>query len=56
VLDPAQTVALYATYSNINIRPDSKAVLSGLERIARVEFNGRVTRNMITTVYLARRR
>ena len=26
VLDPDQTVALYATYSNINIRPDREAV------------------------------
>ena len=56
MLDPAQTVSLYATYSNINIRPDIKAVLAGLERIARVDFNGRVSRNMITTVYLAQHR
>jgi len=55
ILDPAQTVALYATYSNINIRPDSKSVLADLKQIARVAFNGRVTRNMITTVYLAQR-
>jgi hypothetical protein len=56
VLDPDQTVALYATYSNINIRPDREAVLTELGRIARDEFQGRVTRNMITSLYIARRR
>jgi hypothetical protein len=56
VLDPDQTVALYATYSNINIRPDRKDVLDELRRIARDEFDGRVTRNMITSLYVARRR
>ena len=55
-LDPDQTVALYATYSNINIRPDREAVFAELGRIARDEFHGRVTRNMITTLYIARRR
>lgn len=56
VLDPDQTVALYATYSNINIRQDRKAVLAELGRISRDEFHGRVTRNMITSLYIARRR
>jgi SAM-dependent methyltransferase len=56
VLDPDQTVALYATYSNINIRPDRGAVLIELGRIARDEFQGRVTRNLITSLYTARRR
>jgi SAM-dependent methyltransferase len=56
ILDPDQTVALYATYSNINIRPDREAVLTELGRIARDEFQGRVTRNMVTSLYLARRR
>jgi SAM-dependent methyltransferase len=55
-LDPDQTVALYSTYSNINIRPDREAVLSELRRLARDEFHGRVTRNMITSLYVARRR
>jgi SAM-dependent methyltransferase len=55
VLDPDQTVALYATYSNVNIRPDRAAVLAELGRIARDEFKGRVTRNMITSLYIARR-
>jgi SAM-dependent methyltransferase len=55
ILDPDQTVALYATYSNINIRPDREAVLTELGRIARDQFHGRVTRNMITSLYVARR-
>lgn len=56
VLDPEQIVSLYATYSNINIRPDRGTVLAELGRIARDEFNGRVTRNMTTSLYIARRR
>lgn len=56
VLDHDQTVALYATYSNINIRPDREAVLTELGRIARDEFHGCVTRNMVTSLYVARRR
>ena len=56
ILDPDQTVALYATYSNINIRPDREAVLTELGRVARDEFHGRVTRNMVTSLYVARRR
>jgi SAM-dependent methyltransferase len=56
VLDPDQTVALYATYSNINIRPDRKDVLTELRRIARDDFQGCVTRNMVTSLYVARRR
>ena len=56
VLDPDQTVALYATYSNVNIRPDREAVLADLRRIACDHFEGRVTRNMVTSLYIARRR
>ena len=55
-LDPGQTVALYATYSNINIRPDRETVLAELGRIARDEFHGRVIRNIVTSLYVARRR
>lgn len=55
-LDADQTVALYATYSNINIRPDRESVLTELRRLARDEFHGRVTRNMVTSLYVARRR
>jgi SAM-dependent methyltransferase len=56
VLDAEQTVALYATYSNINIRPDRDVVLTELHRVARDEFRGCVTRNMVTSLYVARRR
>jgi len=55
VLDADQTVNLYATYSNINIRPDREVVLAELGRIARDEFQGCVTRNMTTRLYMARR-
>jgi len=55
VLDPDQVVNLYATYSNINIRPDREAILAELRRIARDKFQGRVTRNMVTSFYKARR-
>jgi hypothetical protein len=56
VLDPDQIVALYATYSNINIRPDRENILAELHRIARDEFRGSVTRNMVTSLYVARRK
>jgi len=56
VLDSRQVAALYATYSNINILPDREAVLAELEHIARTKFNGRVTRNMVTILYIARRK
>ena len=56
VLDPDQVVALYATFSNINVRDDRDAVLAELGRIARDEFHGSVTRNMTTSLYTARRR
>jgi SAM-dependent methyltransferase len=55
VLDPDQVVKLYATYSNINIRPDREAILAELGRIARDKFQGLVTRNMITSLYVAKR-
>ena len=56
VLNAEQTVALYSTYSNINIRLDREVVLMELGRIAREQFGGRVVRNMVTTLYLSRRR
>jgi SAM-dependent methyltransferase len=56
VLDPDQAVALYATYSNVNIRPDREDVLNELRRIAEDEFQRCVTRNIVTTLYVARRR
>ncbi|HEY5072895.1 MAG TPA: class I SAM-dependent methyltransferase [Caulobacteraceae bacterium] len=55
-LDPDQTVALYATYSNIAARPDRVEVLAELRRIAAEGFPRGVTRNMITSLFLARRR
>jgi hypothetical protein len=54
-LDPDQVVNLYSTYSNITIRPDREAVLAELRRRARDKFQGRVTRNMVTSLYMARR-
>ena len=54
-LDPAQTVALYATFSEINARQDRQTVLAELGRIARDEFQGCVIRNMTTILYVARR-
>ncbi len=56
VLDADETVALYATFSNIAIRADREAILAELDRIARDAFHGRVIRNMTTILYTARRR
>jgi SAM-dependent methyltransferase len=56
VLDSDQTVALYATYSNVVARADRAQVLAELRRIAINEFQGRVVRNMTTVLYTARRR
>ena len=56
VLNPQELVALYATYSNVEARADRAELLAALARIARDQFGGRVTRNMITVLYLARRR
>jgi hypothetical protein len=53
VLDPERTVALYATFSNINIRADRAAILGELGRIARDDFHGSVTRNMTAILYTA---
>ena len=50
VFDPDQTVAHYATYSNINIHPDREHVLTALRHLARDEFHGRVTRNILTSL------
>ena len=58
VIDPDQVVALYSTYSNIAAYPpdERRQVLAELRRIADEEFGGRVVRNMITVLYIARRR
>lgn len=55
VLNASQTVALYATYSNVNARSDREAVLAELGHIARSSFKDRVVRNMTTSLYVARR-
>jgi hypothetical protein len=46
-------VELYATYSNITIRPDRDAVLSGAEASRGNDFGGRLVRNMVTSLYVA---
>jgi SAM-dependent methyltransferase len=56
VLTADETVALYATYSNLTAREDREAVLKELGRIAREGFGGRVERNMTTSVFLGRRK
>jgi SAM-dependent methyltransferase len=55
VLDARETAALYATYSNVNARADRDSVLAEIGRIARDDFDNRVTRNMTTSLYIARR-
>ena len=56
-LDATQTRQLYATYSNIARLPDAgkAAILDEIERIAGVEFGGRVERQMVTPIYTAHR-
>ncbi len=55
-LDAAGTRRLYATYSNIARLPDAdrERILDELERVANLEFGGRVERLMVTPVYTAR--
>lgn len=55
VLTTDETMALYATYSDITAREDMEAVLEEVGRIAREEFGGRVERNMTTSVFVGRR-
>jgi SAM-dependent methyltransferase len=50
-----QVPRIYSTFSQIAARPDRAAVLAELERIAIEQFDGRVTRNMTTSLYVARR-
>lgn len=56
ILNSDQTRALYATFSDISIRPDREQLLNEVQRIACNKFHGRVTRNIVTSVYVARRR
>jgi SAM-dependent methyltransferase len=51
-----ETVALYATYSNIVAMPDYPRALDDLRHIAETQFAGRVTRNITTILYLARKK
>ena len=57
VLDPAAVRALYGTYSDINQQEpdDRERLLDALAEIAARQFGGRVERNMITALHLARR-
>lgn len=55
VLTVDETMALYATYSDITAREDREEVLKELGRIAREEFGGQVERNMTTSVFVGRR-
>jgi len=53
VREPDQTVALYATCSNINIRSGRETVLAELRRILHAKSSlGRVIRNMVTSLTL----
>jgi SAM-dependent methyltransferase len=54
-LDAPRTRRLYATYSNIArlAEPQREAILDEIERIADVDFGGRVERRMVTPIYTA---
>jgi SAM-dependent methyltransferase len=54
-LTAGEVPLLYSTYSPIVARPDRAAVLAELERVAIEQFGGQVTRNMTTSLYVARR-
>jgi len=55
ILDPSQTRLLYATFSNIARLPATQRepLLDEIERVAAVEFGGRVERRMVTPLYTA---
>lgn len=57
-LNTEQVGALYATFSNILHLPDGrrKAILRQLMEIAEKQFGGKVERNMVSPVYVARRK
>jgi len=57
-LDPPAVRRLYATYSNVVALEAEKreALLDTLEDLARTDFGGVVTRNMTTSVFIARRK
>jgi SAM-dependent methyltransferase len=57
VLDPPHVRALYATYSEMAIRPaaERERILDRLQEIAATEFSGRVERYVVTPIYWAQR-
>lgn len=57
-LNRAQVGALYGTFSGINRLPaaERQRVLAALMTVAEEQFGGRVERNMVSAIYVARRR
>jgi hypothetical protein len=47
--------ALYAIYTNVDIRPDRAALLAALTHSAHEQCASRVTRNIVTTLCAGRR-
>ncbi len=58
VLNTAQVGALYATFSSISRLPEEqrKTILHQLMEVAESHFGGTVERNMVSNVYVARRK
>lgn len=58
VLNTAQVGALYGTFSGINRLPaaERQHILDQLMAVAEHQFGGRVERNMVSAIYVARRR
>ena len=58
VLNTEQVGSLYATFSSINRLPEEqrKTILNQLMEVADRYFEGTVTRNMVTPIYVARRK
>lgn len=58
VLNTAQVGSLYATFSPISRLPEEqrKTILDQLMEVADKQFGGRVERNMVSPVYVARRK
>ena len=57
-VDPEGVRALYGTFSSVNVLPSEKRaqLLDALVEVAEREFGGGVERNLITSIYTARRR
>jgi hypothetical protein len=58
VLNAAQVGSLYATFSSISRLPKEqrKTILDQLMEVADKQFGGTVERNMVSPVYIARRK